>query len=122
LRDFEKGVNSDKAKMLSIVFKPIESGTLKFKLNSCYILLENNGKVKAQPIYPKVKVNKNGDFLLSDLNNDKIVDQYDLIEFSKAYGSKLGDGEFNDNCDFNQDQSIDILDLITLSNEFGKTI
>ncbi|MBP9038672.1 MAG: S8 family serine peptidase, partial [Candidatus Syntrophosphaera sp.] len=122
LRDFEKGVNSDKAKMLSIVFKSIESGTLKFKLNSCYILLENNGKVKAQPIYPKVKVNKNGDFLLSDLNNDKIVDQYDLIEFSKAYGSKLGDGEFNDNCDFNQDQSIDILDLITLSNEFGKTI
>jgi len=122
LRDFEKGVNSDKAKMLSIVFKPIESGTLKFKLNSCYILLENNGKVKAQPIYPKIKVNKNGDFLLSDLNNDKIVDQYDLIEFSKAYGSKLGDGEFNDNCDFNQDQSIDILDLITISNEFGKTI
>ena len=56
------------------------------------------------------------------MNNDKIVDQYDLIEFSKAYGSKLGDGEFNDNCDFNQDQSIDILDLITISNEFGKTI
>ena len=122
LRDFEKGVSSDKAKMLSIVFKPIESGTLKFKLNSCFVLLENNQKVKAQPIYPKVKVNKNSDFLLSDLNNDKIVDQYDLLEFSKAYGSKLGDGEYNDNCDFNQDQSIDILDLITISNEFSKSI
>jgi len=57
-----------------------------------------------------------------DVNGDKVVDVYDLSDLSKAYGSELGDPNWNQDCDFNRDNKVDASDLFDLSNNYGKTI
>ena len=78
-------------------------------------------KIKANPIYPKVEVLKM-EYLLSDINSDKVVDKNDLEIFILSYGTNYKDAEYNEFCDFNQDQYIDVLDLLIISKELGKSL
>lgn len=55
-----------------------------------------------------------------DLNDDGKVDGVDLIEFSKSFGSRFGDTDYKDFCDFTMDGRVDGLDLIEFSINFGK--
>lgn len=55
-----------------------------------------------------------------DLNDDGKVDGVDLIEFSKSFGTRFGDIDYKDYCDFTMDGRIDGLDLIEFSINFGK--
>ncbi len=55
-----------------------------------------------------------------DLNDDGKVDGVDLIEFSKSFGSRFGDIDYKDYCDFTMDGRVDGLDLIEFSINFGK--
>jgi len=58
---------------------------------------------------------------IGDVDGDEDVDADDLRLFSMAYGSKLGDTNWNPNCDFNNDKKVDDFDLYQLSKNYGTT-
>jgi len=60
--------------------------------------------------------------LLGDVNDDGVVDPYDLLDLSRAYGSQPGDANWRLNCDLNRDGNVDASDLIDLTINYGKTI
>jgi len=57
-----------------------------------------------------------------DVDGDGVVDACDLFDLGKAYGSELGDSNWNSDCDFNIDNKVDTSDLLDLSENHGKTI
>jgi parallel beta-helix repeat protein len=57
--------------------------------------------------------------LLGDVNHDGIVNVLDAIRAALAFGSIIGEPEWNSEADLNNDCSIDIFDLILLANNFG---
>ena len=59
--------------------------------------------------------------IAGDVNGDAVVDAADLYELSTAYGSELGESNWNPNCDINGDGKVDALDMFTLCKNFGKT-
>jgi len=59
--------------------------------------------------------------ILGDVNGDGNVDASDLFDLSKAYGSKLGDPNWNPDCDFNRNNKVDASDLIDLSKNYGES-
>ena len=60
--------------------------------------------------------------LLGDVNDDGVVDVHDLLDLSKAYGSKSGDVDWNQNFDLNRDGKVDAADLLELTETYGRTI
>jgi hypothetical protein len=60
--------------------------------------------------------------LIGDLNGDGVVDIFDAIIFSDAFGSKPGDPNWNPYADFNGDGVIDIYDAITFASHFGQSL
>ena len=59
--------------------------------------------------------------LAGDLNNDGIVDIYDVVMVANAFGSKPGDPNWNPVADLVQDGTIDIFDVVVVAKNFGKT-
>ena len=57
-----------------------------------------------------------------DVNSDEVVDASDLFDLGKAYGSELGDPNWNPACDFNGDEKIHSSDLVDLGENIGKTM
>lgn len=57
-----------------------------------------------------------------DVNGDGTVNTIDLEAFSRAYGSTLGNTNWNPNCDFNSDNIINVLDLQKLAKNYGKSV
>jgi outer membrane protein assembly factor BamB len=55
-----------------------------------------------------------------DLNGDGKVNLADLVIFAKAYGSKLGDANWNPNADILGHGKVDLADLVTLANHYGQ--
>ena len=60
--------------------------------------------------------------ILGDVNGDEVVDVFDLFDLNKAYGSELGDLNWNSDCDFNRDNKVDASDLFDLSKNYGRSI
>ena len=60
--------------------------------------------------------------ILGDVDGDGDVDYSDLSDLNKLYGSKLGDPNWNPNCDSNRDDKVDASDLFILSKNYGKTV
>jgi len=60
-------------------------------------------------------------FLSTDLNRDGIIDLRDIVIVVLAYGSKLGDANWNEIADINKDGRIDLIDLVMVINDYGKT-
>jgi minor extracellular serine protease Vpr len=108
-------------KSFSLVFRAIGTGRVNFSARAFRFMLENGDSIRVKPSMPSIRIT-NRDFLLADINNDKIVDRFDFLIFSEAYGSIAGDNNFNTNCDFNQDNKVDIWDLMILTREMGKYI
>ena len=69
----------------------------------------------------------NAHALLGDLNHDDIVDISDAIMAAKAFGSHLGDNNWNPEADVapsypsTDPDTIDVFDLIVLASNFGHT-
>lgn len=60
-------------------------------------------------------------YLVGDVNHDGIVDDLDLLNLSEAYGSKLGDDNWNCHSDFNENGIVETSDLFDLSKNYRKT-
>jgi hypothetical protein len=58
--------------------------------------------------------------IVGDVNADGMVDVYDLILVSSAFGSSQTKKEWNPNADINNDNIIDIYDLILVASHFGE--
>ena len=56
-----------------------------------------------------------------DVNDDEIVDIFDVVTVAEAFGSKPGDPNWNPITDLVQDELIDIFDVVTVAGNFGKT-
>ena len=61
-------------------------------------------------------------FLAGDVNGDGTVNMDDLIIFSRAFGSKTGDSNYDKRADFNNDGQVDGIDLILLAYNWGETL
>ena len=61
----------------------------------------------------------NGIHLAGDANNDGHVDVVDLLILVDAFGSVVGDPNYDPNADFNSDGSVDVVDLLDLVDNFG---
>lgn len=59
--------------------------------------------------------------MTGDLNADGKVDIYDVITVTIAFGSKLGDPNWNLIADANNDDIVDIFDVVLVATNFGKT-
>jgi len=59
--------------------------------------------------------------ILGDLNGDGIVDMYDTLQSSNAFGSYLGHPRWDPWADLNGDDEVDIYDEILLAGNFGRT-
>lgn len=57
-----------------------------------------------------------------DINGDGVVDIYDALLASTAFGSSPGDPNWNPAADMNGDGTVDIYDMIILSSHFGQGI
>lgn len=60
--------------------------------------------------------------LRGDLNGDGKVNVQDITIGALAYGTKLGDQNWNNSADLDNNGWIDIIDLVIVAREFGKTI
>jgi hypothetical protein len=67
---------------------------------------------------PGLKVVKNTRTLLGDVDGDGEVTENDLRIFACAYGSSIGDANYNSVCDFNSDGKIDVKDLAIIGQYF----
>jgi hypothetical protein len=57
--------------------------------------------------------------LIGDIDGSGVVDIFDAIVFSSAFGSKQGEPTYDPLCDLNGDKYIDIFDAIILASYFG---
>ena len=57
--------------------------------------------------------------LVGDLNDDGVVDIFDVVILALAFGSKPGDPNWNPDADLNDDGVVDIFDVVILINNFG---
>jgi len=62
-----------------------------------------------------------GTAVLGDLNNDGIVDIFDVVTVSIAFGSQPGDTNWDAIADLNNDGIVDIFDVVTVTANFGNT-
>jgi len=61
--------------------------------------------------------------VLADLNGDGVVDIVDIAIVAKAYGSRLGDLNWNSIADVAEPYGeIDIMDIATVARDYGKTV
>jgi len=59
--------------------------------------------------------------LPGDVNEDGVVDIFDLTLVAKAYGSVVGDPEYNLDLDITKDGRVDMRDVIIISKQYGAT-
>jgi len=60
--------------------------------------------------------------VVGDVDNDGCSDVVDLLWFVDAFGSAIGDANFNPECDFNCDGYVDVVDLLFLVDGFGTCV
>jgi hypothetical protein len=61
-------------------------------------------------------------YMLGDTNDDDSVDVVDLLTFVAAFGSYMGDANFDPQCDLYPDGGIDVVDLLTFVANFGRVL
>jgi len=58
--------------------------------------------------------------MITDLDVNGAIDIVDIAITAKAYGSRIGDDEWNQEADLDSNGVIDILDVATVAQDFGK--
>jgi len=122
LREEKTGISGKNALMALISFKAIETGKLKFSIRTSRILFADDTAGRIKAVSPDTRISKKNDYLMADLNADKIVDQFDMKIFMDSYPSKEKDSDYKSVCDFNQDRCINFEDFLVLAKEYGNSI
>lgn len=71
---------------------------------------------------PGMIVSEMPQLMLADINHDGVVNDEDRDLFMQAYGSKIGDPNYNADADLNKDGIIDRRDLSLFGAEYGFTV
>ena len=58
--------------------------------------------------------------IIGDVNSDGIVNNLDIMDLSKAYGSIKTSARWDSDCDFNGDAKVDVIDLSDLGKNYGR--
>jgi hypothetical protein len=74
------------------------------------------------PIFPNAMEDAFFRTLQSDVNNDGVVNNYDLVAVRAAYGTKPGETNWNINADVNRDRIVSVFDLNKIGKDYGKSI
>lgn len=59
--------------------------------------------------------------ILGDLNDDNTISVFDFSEMNPAFGTSLGDADYNPNADLNCDGLINVFDVSILNTNYGAT-
>ncbi len=122
-RDSEEGVSGTNKRFLTLTFKAIDKGKVKWGARNSQVWFSSSDIASRMKVhYPELRVQKVNDYLLADLNQDDIVNQYDWLIFMDAFQSTLADDNYNEDADFNQDWVIDFLDLTIFTKDYGKAV
>lgn len=101
--------------LAKIVIESIGRGTSDFDLRNAQFSDKNFGPV---PCYTE-----SGSILIKslpgDVNDDCIVNVFDLAVVGKSFGESLGDEYWNEEADLNGDWTVNIMDLATVGINFG---
>jgi minor extracellular serine protease Vpr len=120
--DQPDGISGSHVKIAKLSFEPLDDGKMKVKLFNCKLFYADGSVAKLRYRGGSFKIRNDDDYLVCDLNNDDIVDKYDLIIFRKHYLLEKEDENFDKDCDFNQDEIINIDDLQIFAREYRKMI
>ncbi len=60
--------------------------------------------------------------VVGDIDADGDVDWFDFGIFAQAFGSSVGDPNYNDQCDFDLDDDVDWLDFGDFAANYGKSV
>jgi len=60
--------------------------------------------------------------LIGDIDGDWDVDSNDLCTFSRAYGTRLGEPNYQARADLERDGDVEVFDLYILARNYGKTM
>ncbi len=110
----EKGVTGE-GTVFRIKFKAIKDGGTRIAISSFVGFDSQNRPLDFLLIEKVIKIT----LLMGDINDDGKVDSDDLIIFAKSFGTKIGDSDYNEKCDFNGDGKVDAEDLLLLAKNFG---
>ena len=53
---------------------------------------------------------------------DSVINMADIVSIAKCFGTKNGDTDFNEICDFNRDNKINMADIMIMAKSFNMTI
>jgi hypothetical protein len=106
---------SGEGTILKLKFNSIKDGGVKLTQTYAYGFDINKIKIEFIKIDKIIIITP----LQGDINGDGKVDSEDLIIFAKAFGTKLGDPDYNEKCDLNGDGKVDAEDLLLLAQNFG---
>lgn len=93
---------------------PYQNGPGKDGIGDKPYVIDGNNKDR----YPLI--NPYGYVSSADINDDGVVDIYDVVAVAIAFGSKPGDPNWNPTADLNNDSITDIYDVVTVAKDFGK--
>jgi len=123
MRDSDVGLNGSYQKFLTITFQAIDKGKVKWGTRNSKVWFSQSETASRMKVrYPELRIQKEDDYLLADLNDDDIVNQYDWQIFMDSYPSTREEKNFNSDADFNQDGIINFDDFSIFSKDFGKAI
>jgi len=100
---------------VKITFKAKKEGASYINITNAAV-----GDVNAQPV--AIKINNGSVEIVThpwDVNDDGVVDIFDLIIVGQHFGSHEGEESYMPEADVNKDGTIDILDLIIIGQHFG---
>lgn len=84
--------------------------------------INNDIVADIDPTLPGLRIIKQAQSLVGDINSDGVVDDSDLKLFMCAYNSEIFDAKYNAKADFNGDGKIDIRDLAILGHQFDLNV
>lgn len=110
---------------------PGKTATVTFNWNTADVSLYANHTIRAEASSHLLEANRTDNVLIDgtvyimmvgDVNGDKTVDIYDIVKAAGAYGSRVGDPDWNPLADLApQYGKIDIYDLVTCASHYGET-